>query len=65
MKRYAYVFSIGSKIVWSGDNEEMLRNRVRTENESVKEEVEHFIKTCEVGDFMTIEPYGEMIFCVR
>jgi hypothetical protein len=65
MKKYAYVFSIGTKIVWSGDNEETLRNRVRTEKDTVKEDLEKFIKTCEPGDFMVIEPYGDMIFCVR
>lgn len=65
MKKFAYIFNVGSRIAWSGDTEEMLKNRIKKESKKVKTEVNNFIKNSQPGDFYVIEPYGEMILVTR
>jgi hypothetical protein len=63
MKKFAYLFTLGGKIVISRDNLIELQRRVRNEPGDVQAEVADFIKNSSPGDDMQL-PTGEFIFCV-
>jgi hypothetical protein len=63
MKRFAYLFTLGGKIVVSRENEVQLRHRVKSEPKEIRDKVANFIKTSFPGDDMQL-PSGEFIFCV-
>ena len=62
MKRFAYLFTIGNKIVWSGENEVSLTHRMKSEPKEVRDEVEEFIGLAQPGYHLEL-PTGEFIFC--
>ena len=57
--KYAYVFSIGSKVVWSGETEETLRRRVKDPKD--QDDLERFLEVNKVGHFTEL-PCGDMVF---
>jgi hypothetical protein len=58
-KKFVYLFTIGNKIHWSGDDENVLVNRGSTGDD--RAEIREFIDTAEVGNHLTIST-GEFIF---
>jgi len=62
MKRFAYLFTIGGKIVVSRETSVALLHRMKSEPAAVRDEVEDFITTSYPGDDMQL-PTGEFIFC--
>ena len=62
MKKFAYLFTLGDKIVWSSETEVSLVNRMKSEPSAVREEVGVFIQFSKPGDHIQI-PSGEFIFC--
>jgi hypothetical protein len=62
MKKFAYLFTLGGKIVRSSENQVSLNHRMESETEHVQREVEDFALKSNPGDFMQM-PTGEFIFC--
>ena len=63
-KSFAYLFTLGPKIVWSGETPNSLATRIATEPKNVVLEVQEFIKRSTAGDHMSLDT-GEMIWCTR
>jgi hypothetical protein len=59
MKKFAYLFTVGGKIFWSGDTEKTLPSRAADDNDH--KAITDFIKNAEVGWFTTLTT-GEFIF---
>jgi hypothetical protein len=65
MKKFAFVFTVGGRIVWSGEDEANICRRVKNESLQIQADVDQFIHMAEPGDFYVLEPYGEMIIRMR
>lgn len=63
MKKFAFLFTLGNKIVWSGDTPTQLLNRVSEEADLVIK-VAEFINVAHAGHHMEL-PTGEFIFCTK
>lgn len=61
MYNYAYVFSINSKVVWSGETVETLKKRVNVAEDLA--EIEGLIKHGKAGSHISLTT-GEMVFRV-
>lgn len=61
MKKFAYLFTLGGRIVWSSENENSLMTRMATEPKAVHEDVREFVDTSTPGMHMQL-PTGEFIF---
>lgn len=59
-KKFAYIFCLGGKCVWSGEIGTTLDRRADTDND--REEIARFIEACQPGDFITLSG-GEIISC--
>jgi hypothetical protein len=57
--QYAYLFTIGSKIVWSGETKESLLNRVGTDRD--RELILDFTEKDHPGSFIELST-GEFVF---
>lgn len=64
MKKFAYLFTINGKIVWSAETAETLSNRVVQEPTAVQATVKEFIETAPAGHHIEL-PTGEFIFCTN
>ena len=62
MKKFAYLFTLGTKIVWSSENQVSLKHRLKNEPEWVRKEADEFIEKSKPGDFMQL-PTSEFISC--
>lgn len=58
-RKYAYVFSMGSKVVWSSDTADALRHRIKDPIDL--QEIEQLIEADRPGHFITLST-GEMVF---
>ena len=61
MKKFAYLFTLGGRIVWSSENENSLMTRLAMVPKSVHEEVWEFIAHSTPGQHIQL-PTGEFIF---
>lgn len=52
-KRFAFIFSINNKPVWSGETEESLLKRA--DNQDELDEITEFVKTAKVGWLLPLE----------
>jgi hypothetical protein len=61
-RKYIYLFTIGNKIVHSGETEDSLRNRVegKGNTDSDRREVEQLIRADMIGNYCSIST-GEFI----
>jgi hypothetical protein len=64
MKKFAYVFTCGSRVEWSSETPASLLVRLINEPDKVQYEVADFMKGADRGSFMRL-PTGEMIFCTE
>jgi hypothetical protein len=62
MKKYAYIFTIGNSLQWSGETEQTLLKRGA--NEDDKQMISDFIDHGSVGSFIKLDT-GEMIFRIQ
>ena len=58
-RKYAYVFSIGSNVTWSGEDVGSLRKR--TKDPIDLQEIEQLIEADRPGHFISLST-GEMVF---
>ena len=65
MKRFAFLFTVGGKIVISRENSLQLQHRMRdgTNSKAVRDDVAHFVEHSFPGDDMSLCT-GEVIFCI-
>lgn len=61
-KKFVYLFPLGGKITWSGEDASNLWKRAG--NDIDRAEIEQFIETSEPGDFVQLST-GEFIFRQR
>ncbi len=61
-RKYAYVFAVGMKVVWSSETEDSLRKRVRDKTDI--DEVNRLIWRNKRGDFCSLNT-GEMVFQIE
>ena len=61
MYKYAYIFSINSKVVWSGETAETLKKRIKIADGLA--EAEDLINHGKVGSHISLST-GEMVFKV-
>ena len=63
MKQFAYLFTVGGKIVISREPSIHLQDRMKREPENVREAVREFIEYSAPGEDFRVST-GEVIFCV-
>ncbi len=62
MKKFAYLFSLGGRIEWSGEDETTLHNRSGTEQDANL--ILDFVETSKVGSFIRLST-GEFVFRIE
>ena len=62
MKKFAYLFTVGGKIVWSSENQVSLQHRLKSAPQATRDMADDFIGDSTSGMHIQL-PTGEFIFC--
>ena len=61
MYKFAYLFSLTGRVVWSGETAESLLTRLKGKNSTDYAAVQEFITQSSPGNFLSLE-LGDMVF---